>query len=300
MSDAKPRILVTGASGLLGGVICRQATENWSVTGVCHRHQVTAPGVTPVRVDLTDGVKVQGLMADRKPHAVIHAAAMAQLPMCERDPRTSEAVNVRVPETLASLCAQRGIPFVFTSTDLVFDGLHAPYDEERPATPVCVYGRHKAQAEKAVLENHPGALVARLPLMVGFSDDAPPTFTLQMLRSICQGRPVKLFVDEFRTPVDIQSAARGLLHLLGRARGILHLGGRRRLSRYDLGLMMAARLEMAPTMLEPVKIRSLALDVARSPDCSLDSSKAYGLGYDPASLEDAIQRIVEQFKASYI
>ena len=298
MSDAKPRILVTGASGLLGGAICRLAAENWSVTGICRRHRVTAPGVTSVQVDLTDEAKVQDLMADQNPKAVIHTAAMAQPPACERAPRASEVVNVRVPEVLATSCAERGIPFVFTSTDLVFDGLQAPYDEGRPATPICVYGRHKAQAEEVVMRRYPAALVVRLPLMFGFAEHSPPTFTLQIFMAIRQRRPIRLFVDEFRTPVDIQSAAQGILHLLGRARGILHLGGRRRISRYDLGLMIAARLAVAPTMLEPVEIQSLTLEVMRSPDCSLDSHRAYSLGYDPAPLEDAIQRISERFKAS--
>jgi dTDP-4-dehydrorhamnose reductase len=240
-----------------------------------------------------------GLLAAIDPQAVIHAAAIAQPAACEKEPQSSAAVNVHLPELLAGFCADKKIPFVFTSTDLVFDGRQAPYDESQPVSPVCTYGRQKARAEKAVAERYADALVCRLPLMLGATARSANNFTSQMLIAMHQGRPVDLFTDEFRTPVDNQSAARGLLTVLGRTRGVLHLGGRTRISRYDLGIMLADVLDVAPSLLRPVTIESHALRMLRSPDCSLDSRKAYNLGYDPMPLSDAVKRVVEQFKAAH-
>jgi dTDP-4-dehydrorhamnose reductase len=298
LEQRRPKILITGASGFLGRELCRLGVDKWSVTGVHYRHPVDIPGVSSIRADLTDAAKVMGVLDAVNPGAVIHAAAVAQPLTCERDPRSSEILNVHVPEMLAGLCAERKIPLVFVSTDLVFDGYEAPYDESRRPNPLCVYARQKARAEAAVRSCHDDALVCRLPLMFGAVEDPRRNFTWQMLTAMHQGRSVKLFTDEFRTPVDFTSAARGLLTVLGRTRGLLHLGGRTRLSRYAMGLMLADALGVDASLLEPVAIGSINLDLPRSPDCSLDSRKAYALGYDPTPVDKAIRDVVSQFVKS--
>jgi dTDP-4-dehydrorhamnose reductase len=296
--DAKPRILITGASGMLGEALCRLARSKWSVLGLWHRHRVRMPGVAPLQADLADLSSLEALLSGVDLQAVIHTAALAQPSACERDPQGSAALNIQVAERLAGVCAQRRIPFILTSTDLVFDGLQAPYDETRAVSPVCVYGRHKAQAEQLVLSRYPEALVCRLPLMFGLKGSPAASFGQQMLTAIRSGRPLRLFIDEFRTPVDTNSAARGLLSMLGRTRGLLHLGGRSRVSLYELGLLMAKCLGVAPTMLQPVSVHAAVADTVRSPDCSLDSRRAFRQGYDPAPLEEGVASVVAQFQSA--
>ncbi len=293
----RPNLLVTGASGNLGHWICRLAAKSHAVTAVHWRHPFAMDGVRSIRADLTDLPGLDPLLAAIEPDAVIHAAALSQPVACEHHPEVSRRLNVEVPEKLAALCAGLRIPFVFTSTDLVFDGSSAPYAEQDAVTPVCVYGRQKAEAEAAVLDVDAGALVCRMPLMIGVGVGASPNFSTQMLDHIRRRRPLRLLTDEFRTPVTYRDAAQGLLALIGKVGGRLHLGGRSRISRYDLGILMAGQMGVSPAMIEPVTLDSLDWEVARSPDCSLISDKAFALGYDPAPLSEAIARIVQQFNA---
>lgn len=291
----RPNLMVTGASGTLGHWICRLAMNTWCVHAIHWQHPIRIAGVTAVKADLTHTAALKKLFSVIQPHAVIHAAAIAQAGLCEADPQATDVINVGVPRFLSTLCADQGVPFVFTSTDLVFDGLSAPYDEQCPVSPVTIYGRQKARAEAAVLDAYPKALVCRMPLMFGLGPRIGGNFSVHMLSAIQKGRSIKLFTDEFRTPVDFQSAAQGLLRLVGRSQGLLHLGGRHRVSRFELGLAMARQMDITPSMLEAVSIDALSLGVARSPDCALNSQKAYALGYDPTPLLPAIERFVDQF-----
>jgi dTDP-4-dehydrorhamnose reductase len=291
----QPVLWVTGASGTLGHWVCVLANKNWSVVGSHRRHAIAAKGVKSVKVDLTRESDLDECFNAIEPHAVIHTAAISQPGACEDAPDASHAINVKVPALLAERCHQRGVPFLFTSTDLVFDGRQAPYDEQHPVTPLGAYGRQKALSEAAVLDACPGALVCRMPLMYGVGPRLFANFSLDMLFSIQQDRPITLFYDEFRTPVDFKSAAQGLLDLLGRSRGLLHLGGRTRVSRYALGLLMAEKMGVVPSMLKPVSIGSISFCTTRPPDCSLNSRRAYSLGYDPLPLADGVRRVVGQF-----
>ena len=291
-----PKLMVTGASGNLGYWICRLAMKSWAVTGIHWQHPFKMDGVRSAQADLTDFLSLDRLLDAIKPQAVIHAAAASQPAHCEIHPEATRRVNVGVPEKLAALCADRQVPFLFTSTDLVFDGRNAPYAEQDAVTPVCVYGRQKADAEDAVLHMNCKALVCRMPLMIGVAPVASGSFSMQMLRSIRCGDPLRLLTDEFRTPVSYVDAAQGVLSLLGKACGRLHMGGRYRVSRYEMGLLMAKQMGIAPTTIQPVTLESLNLTAPRSPDCSLVSDTAYALGYDPASLSAAVQWAVGQFE----
>lgn len=290
----KPRLLVTGASGMLGHALCEMALEKWAVYGIYRRHRPCISGIKKIQADLTDPGCPEDLFGVIQPQAVIHTAAVTNIAACEQHPLKNEPINAVVPSNLAKLCAQAGIAFVFTSTDLVFDGLRAPYDESSPTGPVCIYGEQKVRAEKRVLDNYASALVCRMPLLIGIGPYDHGNFNVEMIRAIRSATPIKLFVDEYRTPVDIYSAARGILTLLGQAGGLYHLGGRTRISRFDLGIALARHLEIVPTMIQPVRISDAQLGVQRAGDCTLISVKAYGLGYNPVALEQCLQDFVRR------
>jgi dTDP-4-dehydrorhamnose reductase len=59
----KPRILVTGAGGLLGWTLCRTIADSWETYGTLHRHSVLIPGVRLSRTDLTDYHALKELFA---------------------------------------------------------------------------------------------------------------------------------------------------------------------------------------------------------------------------------------------
>jgi dTDP-4-dehydrorhamnose reductase len=285
-------LLVTGASGFLGWNLCRAAVKSWNVTGVYRRNPLALDGMCSIAAELTADDAIGRLLDAVRPDAVVHAAAVAAPNDCEQHPDASYAINVAATVRLARLCAGRGIAFVFISTDLVFDGKHAPCREESPLCPVNTYGRQKAEAEGAVAGCHPGAAICRLPLLFGDPGPYAKTFMQDNLRAFSEGKPQTFFVDEFRTPVGGQAAAEGILMVLEKQiRGILHLGGEERVSRYDFGLLLAEMWGYSSDLVRPARQTDVTMAAARPADVSLDSSRAFALGYSPGSLRRQLQSL---------
>jgi dTDP-4-dehydrorhamnose reductase len=286
------KLLITGASGFLGWNLCNLAKDHWDIYGTVFSHPVEIDGVQVIKTDLTDLGELRRLFLDVRPNAVIHTAAAADPHYCQTNKEGSYRINVDASLNIAGLCADYKIPCVFTSTDLVFDGLKAPYREEDPVCPLNVYGEQKALAEEGILKQYPDAAVCRMPLMFGIASPASESFIQPMIRSMREGKEVRLFIDEFRNPVSAGTAVRGLFLALEKVKGIIHLGGIERISRYDFGRLVMDVFKISQAILTPCLQKDIRMTAPRSPDVTLESSKAYALGYRPLPLREELRSIL--------
>jgi dTDP-4-dehydrorhamnose reductase len=301
-------VLITGAAGFLGQRLCRLAAgAGHRVVGLARRPAPEgAPGADGasgwVEGDLAEAPVARSAIRDARAESVIHAAANARTADCERNPDAAQRDNALASELVASACAAADIPLIHCSTDLVFDGARpgGMYREEDATGPVNVYGRTKLEAEQRVRAANGGAVICRLPLLVGLGAGRAGAFLDVWLQQM--GRrppePLTLFTDEYRTPLDVEDAAAGLLLVLDRideARrlgGVLHLGGPERMNRYELGLLIrsafAETLGIGEAPLTAGRQADVPMAAPRAPDVSLDSSRARGLGFSPRSMQAAL------------
>ncbi|MBI5593620.1 MAG: NAD(P)-dependent oxidoreductase [Deltaproteobacteria bacterium] len=282
------KLLVTGAGGFLGSAVCQAASAMWQVYGVVFSHAAPLNPHAVFRADLTRQQEVRRVMDAVLPHAVIHTAAMADPNICQTHPAQSRKINVDAAVFIARWCADHDIPMVFTSSDLVFDGRNAPYRESDPVNPVSLYGEQKVRAEAEILRVHPEAAVCRMSLMFGDKPSAryqPPAILLK------QGQKIRLFVDEVRTPLDVYTAAEGILLALGKSSGLLHLGGAERISRYQFGRLLAEVLNIASDAIEPCLQKDIPMAAPRPADVSLNIEVARGLGFAPPLLSEILHRL---------
>ena len=312
-----PKLLITGATGLLGSHILRAAKERWHPVATYHRTtrrqaQYFFGEIDHGRIDLGDYSETKAMIADVQPAAVIHTAAITDLDYCEQYPHDSLRINLHAATNLAALCGDMDIPFVSTSTDLVFDGANAPYAEDDPPAPINVYAEHKAFAEEGILAAYADAVVARLPLMIGYGSLGRETFFHKLVAAFRSGQEVTLFGDAVRTPVSAAVAADGLLQIAGsgfeddvnvaeidRVIGRLHLGGRDQISLFELGLLTLNILGLSEQLAVPVSVLDSYAGqlerpflAARSANVALDSSRAYELGYDPPPLRSQLEELL--------
>ena len=267
LSPFEPPVLwVTGGYGLIGRYLCNQAERRWPR---CRVVRVGRPGM-----ELTDLDSVARRFSEDGPSAVVHCAAMSRSPACQADPVRARLHNVEVTRHLAALSV--GIPFVLLSTDLVFRGDRGGLDESATPDPISVYGETKVEAEEWVrrLSRH---LIIRTSLNYGHSPSADRAFNEEMIQAWRSGRTLRLFTDEYRTPIAAVETAQTILDLLAMGvSGTLHVAGGERLSRWELGDLIASLHPSLDTRREATSLRDYQ-GPPRAADVTLDCRKAEGL-----------------------
>ena len=257
---------VTGATGLIGGYIVRAAPQcapEWR-----------AAVLTRAALDLFDFNAVRAAFREQKPQLVIHCAALSKSPECEAQPELARRLNVEVTALLAELSAD--VPFLFFSTDLVFDGRQGNYGEDDAVNPLSGYAETKVAAENIVLKN-PRHTVIRTSLNGGATLRGDRAFNEQMRCAWREGKTVNLFADEFRSPMHASVMARAVWELVDRgATGLLHVAGSERLSRWEIGQILAARCPELNPKTTAGSVRDWK-GPPRPPDTSLRCAKALSI-----------------------
>jgi dTDP-4-dehydrorhamnose reductase len=216
------KLLVIGASGLIGSHVLRAAREaNHDVVGTFRGY--AQPGL--VHLDCGDGAAAALLLETEKPDAVVHAAGWTWVDGCEDDPRRAFAENAEQPTAIAAQCKRIGCRFVYFSSSYVFDGRAGPYAEDATPHPINVYGESKLRAEQQIMTAHPKALITRVICVYG-AEAQGKNFAYQVRRAMEQGQALRLPADQRGNPTYAGDIARWLIALLERgASGVWHLAG---------------------------------------------------------------------------
>lgn len=258
-------VWITGAGGLIGNYLVQTGAKfapSWRVRAL-----------TRPELDLTDFAAVRNAFQKEGPQLVIHCAALAHTPTCEKEPALARKLNVEVTAVLAELSAD--VPFVFFSSDLVFDGCTGNYDESSTPNPLNVYAKTKLEAEGIVLANSRHT-VLRTSLNFGDSPAGNRAFNEQMRQAVERGETLKLFKDEFRCPIPAIESARVVWELAAQnATGLYHVTGSERLSRWQIGELLIKHWRLEPKI-EPMSVRDFR-GLPRSPDTSLNCAKVQKL-----------------------
>lgn len=260
--QTKPLAWITGAGGLIGSHIAQAAA-------------VHAPGwrvraLTRDDFDLTDFPEAQRQFEADLPGLVIHCAAMSDPTVCETQLAQTRLVNREATFFLSGLA--QNIPMIFFSSDLVFDGKHGHYTEEDEPSPLTVYARTKAQAEVLVLANLLHSVV-RTSLTAGQSPTGDRGIEERLRHRWAKGDTVKLFADEYRSPIAAEVTARAVWELaLANRPGLYHLAGNQRMSRLQIGRAIAERNPEWNPKIESCSLRDYD-GPPRAADTSLDCSK---------------------------
>jgi dTDP-4-dehydrorhamnose reductase len=282
---ARP-VLITGATGTLGGALAR----------LCERRGLSYRLLTRLEMDIADPASIERALEEFEPWAIINAAGYVRVDDAEREPERCHRENALGPAMLAAACARLGIRLLTFSTDLVFDGRKGtPYVESDRRAPQNVYGQSKAAAEERVLQELPSALVVRTSAFFGPWDEY--NFITVCLRTLAAGANFIAADDAFVSPTYVPDLVHASLDLLiDGERGIWHLVNEGEITWARLARMAAERAGLDPSRIEARKTLELNLNAPRPLYTVLGSERAAMM----PSLEHALDRYFHEREVSII
>jgi len=287
--DPRRRLFVAGAHGFVGDHLVRRAAAEWNTMG----GDLRAEADREVSIDVANPASEAAAYEYVRPQVVVLLAALADIDRCEREPQLAQAVNADGAEHIARACARWGARLIYVSSAAVFDGRRHGYRESDEPTPVSVYGRTKAEAERRVASVVPGAAIVRPALVVGRGLRPGTNALLDKLEaSFRAGRSVVAPTYELRNPIDVYTLCDFLLLLAARpeARGVFHIGASESASRYQLVLRYAERLGYSKELVTP-QDAPVAGRAPRGLDHFLLCERSLELRLQPfPSLEETIER----------
>ncbi len=267
------RILVTGASGLLGLNFALQYNGLHEIIGLFNDNLLAHAPFEVCQVDLTQIGVAEKVVLQYRPDCIIHCAALANVDACESEPELAQRINAEVPGELAAAARKAGIKLVHISTDAVFDGLHGDYSERSLANPINIYARTKLAGERAVLDANPDAIVARVNFY-GWSLSGTRSLAEFFFNNLQAGKRVNGFTDVWFCPLQVSLLGETLMKMVEKnLSGLFHTVNRECLSKYDFGCRIARQFGLDERLVTPVSWLDGRLVAPRSPNLRLKVDK---------------------------
>ncbi len=293
------RVLVTGASGLLGLNLCLMKAQDHAVIGVVNQSHLSKVPFELMRADLSIEGAVSDVFSRARPDIVFNCAAMAQVDLCERMPVHATRINAWMPGEAAAFCEQNRIPFVHISTDAVFDGAVGGYRETDRPNPLSVYARTKLEGEKSVFSSHPNALVARVNFF-GHSATGTRSLAEFFLNHLIDSKPIKGFTDVLFSPIYVKHLIDILFCMIDKKlSGLYHVVANEKVSKYDFGCRIAEKMSLNKKLLSPISVKDAKLEAQRSPNLFLDTAKLRDSGVQIPSIEQGLNAFIEDYRENW-
>src|SRR5215208_6970914 len=294
------KLLIVGASGLLGINLAMEAMREVEVVGVDRGKLKSAP--FPVfNTGLITKKVIDSILDDAQPDWLINCAAMANLDECEENPDRATFINVDVPAQLAQACSERGIRFVHISTDAVFDGEKTqPYTEDDLPNPQGVYSQTKLDGEHATLSENPEAIVARVNFF-GWSLSGRRSLAEFFINNLSEEKYVNGFTDVVFCPMLVNDTARLLLEMLQKnLSGLYHVVGAQAMNKYQFGVEIARTFGLKESHISPKSVEGSGLTAKRSHNLWLSTHKlSTDLGREIPTFSTGLAEFYTQLQQGY-
>jgi dTDP-4-dehydrorhamnose reductase len=294
------KLLITGASGLLGINLALETMREHEVIGV-DRGKLKSTPFRVRRADFLQTNEINSLLDSTNPDWLINCAALANLEKCEENPAQAKILNADFPAELASACARRNIKFAHLSTDSVFDGTkESIYTEEDEPSPPGIYSQTKLDGERAVQQANPQAIIARVNFY-GWSLGGRRSLGEFFVNNLSEGKNVNGFTDVIFCPMWVNHLSRLLIEMVEKnLSGLYHVVGAQAMSKYQFGVEVARKFGLRESLIQPQSVERSELTAKRSHNLWLSIHKlSTALGHEIPNFSTGLDGFYTQFQQGY-
>ena len=291
------RILITGASGMLGGTFVKKWCNRFEVFATDKENFANSPAKYFMAFDLVSE-SYYALMDWAKPDVIIHCAAITNVDYCEDDPEQAMAVNAESVNKFLKYGSDARL--IFISSDAVFpDGIHMATEKDQ-TSPENIYGKTKETGEKYI-NNALGSHLAIRTTIVGKNiNPSYQGFVEWIVNTVKNGKEITLFEDVLFTPITTWHLANELEWIMENdVSGVIHIAGQESISKYEFGKKICEKLELDTKLIRKGSMDSIKFNAKRSNDQTMDSGfyHSFSSRFLP-SADETVNIIVEHFQES--
>lgn len=262
----KDRILITGASGLLGSTLVPYLrTCGFEVVGHARG------GAAEVHAELTDADQVNAVLDQVRPDVIVNLAACTNVDMCQQNPQLAYLSNVRVVENLAMWIRKSGniCYLVQISTDQVYDGI-GPHKEEN-VNLTNYYGFSKYAGE--IVASTVPSTTLRTNFFGPSRSFGRNSLSDWLIKKLKKGEPITVFSDIFFSPLSLYRLTELVeIVIVKRRKGVFNLGSKDGMTKADFALACADVLGLSASLINRDASSRSNLFAFRPKDMRMDSS----------------------------
>lgn len=292
MNTRKRKLLVTGASGLLGSKIVEIAKNDYTVIPL---HKTKPLHSNSLKLDITSTAEVLNLFHKLKPYAVIHAASETNVDKCETQKEHAWKINVEGTRNVAAAC-KAGTKLIYISTDYVFDGKKGNYTEDDTPNPINYYAVTKLEGEKQVVQNCKNFAILRTSVLYGWHP-FKQNFATWVITQLEQNKEITVVEDHYNTPTLADNLAEMAIEAIQKdLQGVYHACGSERIGRYEFARQIAKAFGLNQSPIRPIKMEQLTAWIAKRPkDSSLNTDKIRSqLEAKPLNITEGLDRMKKE------
>jgi dTDP-4-dehydrorhamnose reductase len=290
------RILITGGSGLLGQYCNVALAKHHSILTLYNSNVGNCRYYNSLKLNICDYNSLLKTFNDFRPDILIHTAAISHQILPEGiSSRDVYYLNVNTTKNIAELCEKFHSKLIYTSTDLVYAGYRGSMlKEDAKLIPVSLYSETKLMGEVKIQQTFDNYIILRTALLFGFGITHSKNHFHQMHKDLQQGKPIRLFTDQYRTPLSLIEASRIINEIVSSdlKLEVINFGGMERVSRYELGERLCEIEKFDKNLLTKIKMDDVP-GLPKVEDVSMNTDKLQSLGIRQKTLDEMILEIVK-------
>lgn len=287
MTDKKTKVLVLGATGMLGNAVLRLFAQSAGYESIGSARSTGSLRLLPADlsdrvicdVDVEDMDNLISLFTKTRPDVVINCIGLVKQLAEADDPLAAIPINALLPHRLARLCGLTGARLVHMSTDCIFSGAKGLYTEADGSDAKDLYGRSKYLGEV----DYPHAITLRTSI-IGHELSGSHSLVGWFLAQQERVRGFRRAIFSGLPTVELARVIRDFVVPHPELHGVYHVSAVP-INKFDLLNLIA---KVYGKTIDIVPDESLAIDR------SLDSSRfRQATGYQPQTWPELVRRMRE-------